>query len=319
MERLRSIAALTLLTFALPAMAQDEGPPPPDATPAIVRTFPSDDRMTIPIHIDGKGPWNFIVDTGSQRTVISRDLAERLALPARQSVTIIGMAGKAQTRTVAVPRLQYGNVIVDNIEAPVLEADHLGAPGLLGLDSLHSRRLLINFRSSRMEIGNSRRAWRDPDAIIVEARRRKGQLILLHSDANGTKVNIILDTGTRLSVGNLALMDKLIRKKRAPGLAPVSLLSVTGEMLDGLLGRVRQIRMGPIVMKDLLVMFADAPPFAELGLQDRPALLLGMDALQTFDRIAIDFGRGKVDFLLPDGSALDRQQLAAKGDDAIPR
>ena len=317
MERLRSIAALTLLAFALPAMAQDEGPPPSDAPPAIVRTFPSDDRMTIPILIDGKGPWNFIVDTGSQRTVVSKDLAERLALPTRQTVTIISMAGKAQARTVAVPRLQYGNVIVDTIEAPVLEADHMGAPGLLGLDSLHSRRLVINFRTSRMEIGNSRRAWRDPDAIIVEARRRKGQLILLHSDANGTKVNIILDTGTRISVGNLALMNKLIRKKRGAVPTPVSLLSVTGETLNGLLGRVRQIRMGPIVMTDLLVMFADAPPFAELGLQDRPALLLGMDALQTFDRIAIDFGRGKVDFLLPDGSALNRPQMAATGGDQL--
>ncbi len=317
MERLRSIAALTLLAFALPAMAQDEGPPPSDAPPAIVRTFPSDDRMTIPILIDGKGPWNFIVDTGSQRTVVSKDLAERLSLPTRQTVTIISMAGKAQTRTVAVPRLQYGNVIVDTIEAPVLEADHMGAPGLLGLDSLHNRRLVINFRTSRMEIGNSRRAWRDPDAIIVEARRRKGQLILLHSDANGTKVNIILDTGTRISVGNLALMNKLIRKKRGAVPTPVSLLSVTGETLNGLLGRVRQIRMGPIVMTDLLVMFADAPPFAELGLQDRPALLLGMDALQTFDRIAIDFGRGKVDFLLPDGSALNRPQMAATGGDPL--
>ena len=56
--------------------------------------------------------------------------------------------------------------------------------------------------------------------LIVEARRRKGQLILLDSDVNGMKVNIILDTGANFSVGNLALRDKLVRKKRAP--APAS-------------------------------------------------------------------------------------------------
>lgn len=311
MERLRSIAVIAFLSFAAPALAQDP-PPPPDDPPSVVRTLPQDDRMTIPIHIGGKGPWNFIIDTGSQRTVLSRDLAERLVLPTLEMVTVIGMAGKAQTRTVAVPQLRYGSVTVDGIEAPVLEAAHLGAPGLLGLDSLHARRLLIDFRAGRMEISNSRRTLRDPNAIIVEARRRKGQLILLHSDVNGTKVNIILDTGTHLSVGNLALMNKLSQRKRAPTLAPVTLLSVTGEVLSGLLGHLQQIRMGPILLRNLRVMFADAPPFAELGLQDKPSLLLGMDALQSFDRIAIDFGRGKVDFLMHGDSALDHQQLAAK-------
>jgi predicted aspartyl protease len=303
------VPAIVTLIFSVAATAQTLSAADP---PAVVRTIPaSDDRVSIPIHIGGKGPWNFIVDTGSQRTVISRDLAEQLALPARRSVTVVSMAGRSETRTVAIPQLGYGDATIDDIEAPVLEAGHLGAAGLLGLDSLHSKRLLLNFRTGRMEIGSSRPKWRDPDAIIVEARRRKGQLILLHSDANGLKVNIILDTGTHLSVGNLALRDKLIAKKRAPAMSEVSLLSVTGGTLTGQLGRIGRIRMGPIALTDLPVMFADAQPFRELGLQDKPTLLLGIQALKMFDRVAIDFGRGKVDFLMPDGSALDRQRFAA--------
>jgi len=303
------VPAIVTLIFSVAAAAQTLSTADP---PAVVRTIPaSDDRVSIPIHIGGKGPWNFIVDTGSQRTVISRDLAEQLALPARRSVTVVSMAGRSETRTVAIPQLGYGDATIDDIEAPVLEAGHLGAAGLLGLDSLHSKRLLLNFRTGRMEIGSSRPKWRDPDAIIVEARRRKGQLILLHSDANGLKVNIILDTGTHLSVGNLALRDKLIAKKRAPAMSEVSLLSVTGGTLTGQLGRIGRIRMGPIALTDLPVMFADAQPFRELGLQDKPTLLLGIQALKMFDRVAIDFGRGKVDFLMPDGSALDRRRFAA--------
>ena len=303
------VPPLAMLMLCLPAAGQ---PVPAVDPPAIVRTLgASDDRVSIPIHIGGRGPWNFIVDTGSQRTVISRDLADQLALPARRPVTIVSMAGRSEARTVALPRLGYGKEMIDEIEAPVLEADHLGAAGLLGLDSLHAKRLLLNFRTGRMEIGASRPSWRDPNAIIVEARRRKGQLILLHSDANGLKVNIILDTGTHLSVGNLALRDKLIRKKRAPSMSEVSLISVTGETLTGQLGRIGKIRMGPISLTDLPVMFADAQPFRELGLSDKPTLLLGIQALKMFDRVAIDFGRGKIDFLMPDASALDRQRLAS--------
>ncbi|KEQ54060.1 retroviral-like aspartic protease family protein [Sphingobium chlorophenolicum] len=312
MGRLRAALGIAV-AIAGPSFAAQNGTAlDPGDPPAVVRTVPdADSRITIPIRIDGKGPWNFIVDTGSQRTVIARDLAEQLALPVRERVTVISMTGRADVHTVAVPRLGFGKTVVDDIEAPVLEGENIGAAGLLGLDGLHSKRLLLNFRTGRMEIGNSKQGLRDPNAIIVEARRRKGQLILLDSDVNGSKVSIILDTGTTISVGNMALMNKLARKKKAPALSLVTLTSVTGEALTGQLGLIDRVRMGQVTLKDTPVMFADARPFAELDLQDKPALLLGIDALKVFDRVAIDFGRGKVDFLLPDTGALERARYAA--------
>ncbi len=279
----------------------------PDVPPAIVQTGPQlDDRVTIPISIDGKGPWNFIIDTGSQRTVIARDLAQRLALPPRANVTILSMTGRSEAQTVAVPRLGFGAGTIDDIEAPVLEGENLGAPGLLGLDSLHAKRVTLNFRTGRMEIASSganRRLSVDRDMIVVEARRKRGQLILLDSEVNGMRVNIMLDTGSVFSIGNLALRDKLLAKKRAPAMLEATLTSVTGGMLTGQVGRIKAVRMGRVNLVDVPVLFADASPFAELGLQDKPALLLGISALKLFDRVAIDFGRGKVDFLLPDASA----------------
>jgi predicted aspartyl protease len=310
MRRLRAALAIAIAIAAPPLLAQNAALDPDDP-PAVVRTGPSvDTRITIPIQIDGKGPWNFVVDTGSQRTVIARDLAERLALPIRDRVTVISMTGRSEVDTVAVPRLGFGKTVVDEIEAPVLEAENIGASGLLGLDGLHAKRLLLNFRTGRMEISSSKPGWRDPNAIIVEARRRKGQLILLDSDVNGAKVNIILDTGTSISVGNMALMAKLTRKGKAPALSEVTLTSVTGEILSGQLGLIDQVRMGRVTLKGIPVMFVDAAPFAELDLQDKPALLLGIGALRAFDRVAIDFGRGKVDFLLPDAGLLDRARFA---------
>lgn len=312
MRRLCAALGIAIALAAPPLAAQDRPALDPDDPPAVVRTVPTpDSRITIPIQIDGKGPWNFVVDTGAQRTVIARDLAERLALPVRDRVTVISMTGRTEVNTVAVPRLGFGQTVVDDIEAPVLEGENIGAPGLLGLDGLHGKRLLLNFRTGRMEISSSKPNWRDPNTIIVEARRRKGQLILLDSEVNGAKVNIILDTGTSISVGNMALMNKLTRRRQAPALNLVSLTSVTGETLAGQLALIDRVRMGRVMLKDIPVMFADAQPFAELDLQDKPALLLGINALKVFDRVAIDFGRGKVDFLLPDTGLLDRPRFAA--------
>ncbi len=317
------VRALSALVLAIggPALATQDAPLPapaildPDVPPTIVQTGPAlDERVTIPISIDGKGPWNFIIDTGSQRTVIARDLAQKLALSPRANVTIISMTGRSEAGTVAVPRLGFGGGTIDDIEAPVLEGVDLGAPGLLGLDSLHAKRLTLNFRTGRMEISSSnprRRLSADPDTIVVEARRKRGQLILLDSDVNGMRVNIMLDTGTNFSIGNIALRDRLMAKKRAPVMMTAALTSVTGGTLTGQVGRIKSVRMGRVNLTEVPVLFADASPFAELGMQDKPALLLGISALRIFDRVAIDFGRGKVDFLLPDASGLEKTHFAA--------
>ena len=90
-----------------------------------------------------------------------------------------------------------------------------------------------------------------------------------------------------------------------------TLTSVTGGTLTGEVARIRSVTMGRVNLIEVPVIFADASPFAELGMQDKPALLLGISALRVFDRVAIDFGRGKVDFLLPDASALTPTRLAA--------
>ncbi|MCP1470133.1 putative aspartyl protease [Sphingobium sp. OAS761] len=317
MVRLRVLMGVGLALSSSPLSARDAPPLDPDQPPAVVRTQTApDNRVSIPIHIDGKGPWNFIIDTGSQRTVIARDLAQRLALPPRNNVTILSMTGRAETTTVAVPHLNFAGGEIQDIEAPVLEGEHLGAPGLLGLDSLHAKRVILNFRTGQMAISDSRRASRaasEPDTIVVEARRKRGQLILLDSDVNGMRVNIMLDTGSNYSIGNLALRDRLLSKKRAPDLMVATLTSVTGGELTGAVGMIKSVRMGRVNLTQVPVLFADASPFAELGLQEKPALLLGISALRIFDRVAIDFARGKVDFLLPDASALSHTRFAANG------
>ena len=107
MGRLPALLAI-MLAFGNAPLAAQTPPLDPQVPPALVRTASLDDRVTIPISIDGKGPWPFVIDTGSQRTVIARDLAQRLALPPRADVTILSMTGRSQVATVALPRLTFG-------------------------------------------------------------------------------------------------------------------------------------------------------------------------------------------------------------------
>src|SRR3546814_12065910 len=71
------------------------------------------------------------------------------------------------------------------VDAPAFAGRHIGAAGLIGVDMLEDRRLLIDFRSEKIDIlpsrRHARRLIRDRDAIVVTARNSAGRLIL--SDA----------------------------------------------------------------------------------------------------------------------------------------
>lgn len=316
---MRAALWLALATGLFPAVAVAQETPAldPEDPPTVVRTTTDDsNRMTIPIRIGEQGPYPFVVDTGSQRTVISRELAERLALQAREQVRVASMTGVSNVDTVLVPNISFGATAMRDIEAPIFLEENLGGPGLLGLDGLRRKRLVVDFRKHSMAITPSgrRAAKEDGDAIIVEARPREGQLIIVNAQAEKQRVNIILDTGSSYTIGNMALMRKLARKHPEGFGLPATLTSVTGEKISGQWGIINKIEIAGVALTNVVALFSDAHPFKELDLEEKPALMLGMNVLRVFDRVAIDFGRHRIDFLLPDqGDAATTRLAALKG------
>lgn len=107
-------------------------------------------RLTVSVTIDGKGPFNFVIDTGSDRTVISRELASRLGLPKGPDVMLHGSAGVDQVETAVISRLSIGNRAVEAVDAPVLAAANLGADGMLGIDSLRDEHIVMDFKNNTL-------------------------------------------------------------------------------------------------------------------------------------------------------------------------
>jgi hypothetical protein len=64
------------------------------------------------------------------------------------------------------------------------------------------------------------------------------------------------------------------------------------------------MRIGGMDIKQMPVAFSDVHPFRKLGLTDKPAILLGMDALELFDRVSVDFANRRVRILARPHSAL---------------
>jgi Aspartyl protease len=113
---------------------------------------------------------------------------------------------------------------------------------------------------------------------------------------------VIVDTGGQITVGNNALRRALERRHRLGAMATVNVLSVTGGEFTAEYTLARHIRIGGANIVNLPIAFADVHPFEQLELMDRPAILLGMDALRLFDRVSVDFANRRVRLLLPDSS-----------------
>ena len=111
---------------------------------------------------------------------------------------------------------------------------------------------------------------------------------------------LVIDTGSQGSIGNLALQRKL----RAAKGVEVTSTDVTGSEIVGRLDVPRTLQIGRtsgrnLMLKGLAISYADAPAFAALSLNDTPAMVLGVEDLRLFDRVAIDFAERTVLFDLP--------------------
>jgi len=154
------------------------------------------DRMTVPVRVAGQGPYRFLVDTGADRTAISRELATALNLQMADGAVMHTVTGASQVTTATVPLLNIAAKQVRNVEAPLLEATNIGADGILGLDSLRSQRILFDFKKNVLTIvPSSGDIGALRDSIVVTGRIKNGRLILAGAWANNRKLTVIVDTG----------------------------------------------------------------------------------------------------------------------------
>lgn len=283
--------------------------------PPLFQPFKIDrsNRLSVEVAVNGQGPYYFIVDTGSERSVISGELAEKLSLESGPPLSLATVAGRYIAPSFYVDRLATDTIALDSIEAPALARRNIGAHGLIGLDGLAGHRVVMNFNEDRMTVERTGRKLRSgvaPDGtIVVNARRKNGRMVIHEASINNVPVDLILDTGTQTSIGNIALRDKLLGR-RSTKAATGFLHSVTGERIMATLALAEQIEIGDATVENLPISFADAYAFKTLGLHDKPALLLGMDVISLFGRVAIDFDKRQVQFALPDGRRARPRSLA---------
>jgi hypothetical protein len=288
-----------------PATPPDVPPLPPaqfDSTLAVggqdLKAREISTRLNVDVTINGRGPYRFVVDSGADTSVVGLRIARDLQLPLGTPAILNATTSRNIVDRVKVDALTIGASTIPNLELPALRENDVGGDGLIGIDALTEQRLMMDFEAHQVRVEDARKPFKaQPGDIVVTARRMRGQLILTEVHAGNVALDAVIDTGSEVTIGNLALRNKLLAR-RGTRFWTVQATGVTGVTVPLQMAVISHLQLGPITLQDVPIAFADVPPFAMFGLADQPALLLGTDLLETFRRISLDFRARKVRFQL---------------------
>jgi predicted aspartyl protease len=116
--------------------------------------------MIVQATVNGVGPFNFLLDTGTTRTVIDPALAQQLSAPVLGEVAVTGALHQRQDKLVMLKELQLDEASVSGLGAVVdkIARQKLLAPGIrgvLGEDFLSRFDILIDFRQHWLRFGDA--------------------------------------------------------------------------------------------------------------------------------------------------------------------
>ena len=288
---LPAAAAATARTSAAPV-------PHPQGALSTVRTRMVHDRIVVPVMIDGKGPFRFLVDTGANGSMVSTRLVKALGLvagPGRWE-RVEGATGTQPLPWVLIRRLRVGQIVKTNVRMPICTSPimtHLD--GILGMAGFGPVRIAVDFRHDRVAIDRSspRMLW---GFLDIHARRTPGGLLMVPAHVGGVSVEAIIDTGSPDTLGNFALRKALLTRGQLGASTPI--YGVTRQISVGATALAPTMILGPAEIEHLPIVYSDVPIFREWHLESRPAVIIGMDVLGRVDTLVLDYPRARV-YILP--------------------
>jgi predicted aspartyl protease len=247
-------------------------------------------RVWAPVLINGRGPYRLVLDTGATHSAIVAQVADSLGVAVAEvaNIRVTGVTGSAVVHSVAVDRMEVGELSMDSTVLPIVADVFGGAQGVLGTEGLSDKRIIIDFGHDRVVILRSRGSLDGRGLATFPLRQLRDHLLALDVRVGHVRAKAIIDTGAQVSIGNQALREALAQR----GLKDVKKEEIEGVTLDVMRGdmmRAPPIEVGSIKLMGVNITYGDMYIFDRWQLLREPTLVLGMDVLGTVDLLVIDY------------------------------
>ena len=203
----------------------------------------------------------------------------------------------AQSRaTRFVGRQSFGDLHFRDLSLPILTGPVLdGIDGILGMDGFDGLRVSADFIKDRITISRSRAERPGLRYSTIPVEFVSGRLLMIAVQVGRVPAKAIIDTGGPRTIGNEALLAALVRgHQHLAQSLQTSVVDATQVSRPGMMGRVPVLRLGTTTIENLDVTFGEFAIFANWGLENEPALLIGMDVLGTLADFTVDYRRKEV-------------------------
>ena len=123
--------------------------------PRIGFTLVRDSLVVVPVGLNGRGGYKFLLDTGATNSILSSHVADQLGIPAIRHVTLLTAGGNLPVTVHIVKTMQIGNVQITDMQIAVADAElfqKLHIDGIIGADYLKQFKVSIDYMHRTLSI-----------------------------------------------------------------------------------------------------------------------------------------------------------------------
>jgi predicted aspartyl protease len=250
--------------------------------------------ILLPVHVNERGPFDFILDTGAGTSLLSSDLATELDVKTIGSKEGQSAGGKVSVSLAKIDSLAVGETKLDNVDVGIVDLSHIGKTvgakidGDLGYNFLKHFRVTINYRDCELRLEDPKRvesfARGTQTEVPIRLANPAKPLILVDVHANGRgPFQFAIDTGTSTT----AITPELA-KELGVETSPVGAGTTGGAPIDFHAGSLRSFQLGGAKIDNMDVVVADFFTMLNAAIGAKLDGIVGYNFLRAY-KVVIDY------------------------------
>ena len=250
--------------------------------------------ILLPVHVNERGPFDFILDTGAGTSLLSSDLATELDVKTIGSKEGQSAGGKVSVSLAKIDSLSVGETKLRDVDVGIVDLSHIaktvGAKidGDLGYNFLKHFRVTINYRDCELRLEDPKRvesfARGTQTEVPIRLANPAKPLILVDVHANGRgPFQFAIDTGTSTT----AITPELA-KELGVETSPVGAGTTGGAPIDFHAGSLRSFQLGGAKIDNMDVVVADFFTMLNAAIGAKLDGIVGYNFLRAY-KVVIDY------------------------------
>jgi predicted aspartyl protease len=250
--------------------------------------------ILLPVRVNDRGPFDFILDTGAGTSLLSSDLAKQLEVSVIGSKDGQSAGGKVSVSLAKLDSLAVGKAKLRDVDVGIVDLAQIGntigakIDGDLGYNFLKHFRVTIDYRDCEIRFDDPRRVEsfgrRAKTELPIRLANPAKPLILVDVHANGRgPFQFAIDTGTSTT----AIAPELAKQLGVKS-SPVGAGTTGGAPVDFSAGVLQSFQLGGAKIDNMAVVVADFFTMLNAAIGAKLDGIVGYNFLRNY-KVAIDY------------------------------